>query len=188
MIHSSHTKIIADWLSFDAIIHDIYPGFREDYLVLHCLMRRHKPKTILEIGTHLGAGTNVICNAVPTARVMSLDLHPSESHKSLQHVSLMGRRVGEICRFPYEQIFADTLSMDFAALGNIDAWYIDGEHDTKHVLVESLAAIASSAKLIVWHDTDMPPVMDGIQLAFANDSKYKLVRVDDTRITYAEKA
>ncbi len=53
-----------------AIIRNDFPGFKEDYLAIHCLIIKYSPNTILEIGTSSGNGTNVICNAMGVKKLV----------------------------------------------------------------------------------------------------------------------
>ena len=80
-------------LANNAIIHDGYIGFREDYLVLHCLLKTYKPKTLLEIGTHRGVGMNIICNAIPESNVYSLDLPFEKDEYSNEEMGLKIREL-----------------------------------------------------------------------------------------------
>ena len=76
----------------DAILNEEFTGFKEDYLVLHSLIRKYQPDTFFEIGTNMGTGTNIICNAMGFSddvlnigQVYSLDLPTELAHISLQH-------------------------------------------------------------------------------------------------------
>src|SRR3990167_10875047 len=111
----------------NAILHSHTP-FVKDYLTLHNLLKKYNPKTVLEIGTHIGEGTQIICNAIPTAKVYSLDLLLGESHKSLQHPILKDMGVGQICKLPYKQLYGDSMTFNYCEY-ICDAWFIDGEHD-----------------------------------------------------------
>jgi len=173
----------------DAIIHDVdsvnCPGFKEDYLLLHCLLRLWEPLAVVEVGTHLGRGTRVIRNAVgPNARVYSLDLPPEYGSLSAQYVSGL---VGSQCEMPFTQLWGDSRTFDFSSLGPLDAFYIDGEHTYDHVHKESLSAIKTNASLIVYHDADQWEIFKGIVDAFycQPTQDYQLHRVFDTRIMFA---
>ena len=189
MILQLFSDIVNDELSFGAILNEEYVGFREDYLVLHCLLRKYKPTSFLEIGTNMGTGTKIIKNALGVdAKVYSLDLPTELAHISLQHPINEGKgdSVGHKCDLPYEQIRADSMNFDYASLGSIDGWFIDGEHDYVHPYHESLQAIKMKAKIIIFHDSDILEVGNAINDAFSkNTKKYDLYRVTDTRIAYA---
>lgn len=183
-------NVYTEELAKDAILNEEYHGFREDYLVLHCLLTRHKNqiKRFLEVGTNMGTGTNIIKNALGGAAcVYSLDLPTELAHISLQHPINEGKgdRVGHRCKLPFIQLRGDSLKFDYEVLGDLDAWFIDGEHDYDHPHHEAKAAIKSGAKLIIFHDSDIPCVYDAIADAFKGYENYTLYRVTDTRMAYA---
>lgn len=168
----------------DAILNEGFEGFKEDYLCLHSLIRRYRPSSFFEIGTCAGVGTLIICNAVYRynfgAKIYSLELPPQESYKSEQYD---GGPIGEHCFLPYNQIRHDSLTFDYSEVP-CEGYFVDGEHTMEHVLHETKQIIKCNPKLIVWHDTDMPGVMNGILIAL-DKSDYNLYRITDTRISYA---
>lgn len=184
MIKINSKEIITDELSKGAIIHE---HFAMDYLVLHCLIKKYLPKTFLEIGTHLGTGTNIICNANPDMKVYSLDLPYNIAHYSKQSpVSEgKGKNTGSRCTRPFTQVWGDSYIYDYTQHYPLEGWYIDGEHTYTNVFKESVAAFVSNAKIIIWHDTDMKDVYDGIKEASKWGYNYDLYRVEDTRISFA---
>lgn len=175
----------------DAILNEEHPGFKEDYLALHCLLRKYKPKSVFEIGTNMGTGTNIICNAVKDVIVETLDLPTEKVHPSMIRD---GRDyTGYNCRGVFSQVRGDSMEFNYAPHKS-EAYFIDGEHDYDHPFHETKQVLAQEPKLIVWHDTDIPEVAKAIQDAFAetiNEKKefgnntYDLYRITDTRITYA---
>jgi hypothetical protein len=171
-------------IAFGAIINDEFKGFKEDYLLLHCLMKMYAPKSVFEIGTNMGRGTEIICNAVPNAKVYSLDLPTELAHVSLQHPINEGHgdKVGSLCKKPFTQLRGDSRAFDFSEYP-CEAYFIDAEHTTDAVTRETQQAVKCKAKLIVWHDADMPEVMAGILGGIGKG--YDLYRVEDTRIAYA---
>jgi predicted O-methyltransferase YrrM len=175
-------------IAFGAIINDEFTGFKEDYLLLHCLMKMYAPKSVFEIGTNMGRGTEIICNALPNAKVYSLDLPTELAHVSLQHPISEGKgdKVGSLCKKPFTQLRGDSRAFDFSEYP-CDAAYIDGEHDYEHPYRELKAMIKNGTKLIIAHDADLNPVEMAINDAFKGKKKYDLFRVIDTRIFYAVK-
>lgn len=161
----------------DAILNEGFTGFREDYLVLHSLIRRYKPKTFFEIGTAAGTGTNIICNAMQGQHVYSLDLPAQESYKSEQYPF----KLGEYCHLPYTQLRGDSMEFDFSHYP-CEGYFIDGEHDYKHVFRESTEVLKNKPEIIIYHDADMEEVWRAIK--DLNKSGYKLYRVKDTRIAF----
>jgi hypothetical protein len=171
-------------LAKDAILNLDHPGFKEDYLVLHCLLKKFKPATFLEIGTCEGMGTKVIKNALPDSTIYSLEL-TDEQLRQTDYFFLAGR-VGVRCNLSYIQLRGDSMTYDYKSIPGVEGWFIDGYHDYAHVLHESTQAFYSNATIIIWHDTDIPCVFDGVKEAHRQyGEKYDLYRVSDTRIAYA---
>lgn len=186
MTNQTFSDIVTPELSVGAILNEEYHGFREDYLLLHVLLRKYNPKSVFEIGTNMGTGTNIICNAVPDAQVYSLDLPTELAHISLQHPISEGKgdRVGERCKRPFKQLRGDSMHFGFKDYP-AEAYFIDGEHETANVSHETKQAVKCKAKLIIWHDADIPAVMAGILEGLSKG--YELYRVEGTRIAYAVK-
>ncbi len=180
-------EIVTPDMAFSAIINDDFPGFKEDYLILHCLLRMNNPKTIFEIGTNMGTGTEIICNAVPNAKVYSLDLPTEEAHISLQHPISEGKgdKVGSYCKRPFTQLRGNSMTFDFSKYP-CEAYYIDGEHTYKNVLQETKAILKCKPKLVVYHDSDIDEVMQAI-VDGVGKRRYSITRVEGTRITYLTK-
>lgn len=191
MLHQSFFDIYTPQLAEDAILHTGHPGFEEDYLILHCLLRKYRGALlrVLEVGTYIGHGTSIICNALTPKggayidrSVFSLDLPAKERHKSTQYPK---QSIGFACQFPFTQLRGDSLLFNYRSIYPIDAWYIDAEHDYVHAAHESWEAATSGAKLIIWHDSDLPPVFRAINDVFEGRKNYAVIRVHGTRITYA---
>lgn len=192
MINQTYNDIVTPELLAGAIENNEYEGFREDYHVLHCLIRKYKPLSLLEIGTNMGTGTNIICNAGKNwlMQVYSLDLPTELAHVSLQHPISEGKgdKVGSNCKFHYTQLRGDSMEFDFSQYP-CEAYYIDGEHDYEHVKHETIQAINQHPKIIIFHDSNIKEVLDGIIDGMsANAIGYSLCRVFDTRIAYIIKS
>lgn len=191
MINQTYSDIVTPELLAGAIENNEFTGFREDYHVLHCLIRKYKPISFFEIGTNCGSGTNIICNAGKNwlMQVYSLDLPTELAHKSLQHPisENKGDKVGSNCTFHYTQLRGDSLTFDFGSIC-CDAYFCDGEHDREHVEKESVAMLKCEPQLIIYHDADISGVWEGITNAFDFvKPDMELIRVTDTRIAYAIK-
>jgi hypothetical protein len=167
-----------------AIENNEFEGFKEDYHVLHCLLKLHKPKSIFEIGTNMGRGTKIMKNAVPEAGVYSLDLPTELAHISLQHPINEGHgdSVGHLCDLPFIQLRGDSMKFDYSQ-HKCECAFIDGEHDFDHPKHETQAMMDNGTKLIIWHDADIPDVWRAIITTINDD--YELYRVLDTRIAFA---
>lgn len=176
----------------DAIIHDAYIGFKEDYLCLHSLIRKYRPNSFYEIGSNIGSGVNVIANAIykynPQAKIYSLDL-PYETMRENSKQYPIGEngedRVGSAARFPYTQLRGDSLTFDFSQYP-CEGYFVDGEHDYEHPYTEITKVLLLKPKIVIAHDSDIPDVWRAINDAiFENGFPYELYRVTDTRIAYA---
>lgn len=189
MTEQKYADIVTPELLEGVIENNEYHGFREDYHVLHCLLKIHKPKTFLEIGCNMGVGTKIIKNALGfNSQVYSLDLPTELAHISLQHPISDGKgdKVGSKCDLPFTLLRGDSMEFDFGQYP-CEGYYIDGEHTTKAVKHETAEILKLNPKIVIYHDTDMPEVMQGILEALElarNSKKYEFTRVADTRISY----
>lgn len=179
MIQQTFKDIATDYLVKGAIINNEFPGFMHDYLVLHCLLKIYKPNSVFEIGTNYGSGTQIIKNAVPNANVYSLDLPFEDMHESLKPAGK--DMVGSNCKLSFTQLRGDSLTFNFEKYP-CEAYFIDGEHDSLHVSHETKQAIDNWAKIIIYHDANIPEVLEAILLSMTDD--YELYKVEDTRIAY----
>lgn len=174
-------------LAVDAIINDRIDGHKNDYLLLHVLLKKYKPRTFFEIGTNSGYGTLIIKNALgDDGKVMSLDLAPHDAYKSKQHPINEGKKgVGFECSLPYVQLFGDSRRFDYDRFP-CEGYFIDSEHTFENVFIESIFAYAQNPKIIIWHDSEDDEVWQAIKKASEN-KPYELTRVVDTRISFAIK-
>lgn len=189
MIPILSKDIITPELQYGAIFNFEFDGFYLDYLVLHCLLRIHKPKRFLEVGCNMGTGTKIIKNAIWDSEVYSLDLPTELAHISLQHPISEGKgdNVGKNCNLPFTLLRGDSLKFDYTTVYPINGWFIDGEHDYDHPHHEAKEAIKSGAEFISFHDADIACVGQAIEDAFKNNESYDVFRVADCRIAYAIK-
>lgn len=186
MTEQKYADIVTPELLAGAIENNEYHGFREDYHVLHCLLKIHAPKTFLEVGTNMGRGTKIIKNAIGArSDVYSLDLPTELAHVSLQHPIREGHgdRVGHLCDLPFTQLRGDSMEFDFSKYP-CEGYFVDGEHDFDHPHRETGEIVKNKPKLIVWHDSDIDVVYQAITTAMKGEP-YELYRVVDTRIAYA---
>lgn len=160
----------------EAILNEAWPGFREDYLVLHFLIKKYSPDSFFEIGTSEGRGTRVICNAMKGKPVYSLELPSPKSGNQM----VAPRNPGWRCEFEYKQILGDSLEYPYDPC---EGYFIDGNHIYENVFKESTKCFELSPKLIVWHDIQV----SGIKQAIVNAAPdwYKLYECSQTRIAWA---
>lgn len=173
-------------LAKDAIINDRMEGFRQDYLVLHCLLRKYNIKSCFEVGTHTGMGALIIKNAMGNdSALFSLDLPDELYHVSKQHPLSEGKKgVGFECNLPFVSLRGDSRTFCYEQFP-CEAFWIDGEHTAENVEYEVSQAMKSGTRLIILHDTDMIEVREGLYKAISKSyTHYKLHRVIDTRISY----
>ena len=170
-------------ISPDAILNKEFPGFEQDYIVLDSLLRKYNPKSVFEIGCNFGSGTNIICNAVPYAKVYSLDLPYGEGDAPLY---IGYDHTGENCKRPFTLLRGDSITFEYHKYP-CEAYYVDGGHFYKNVLSETIKILELKPKLVIYHDTDIPEVMGalitGIETSFEKIN-YEVYKVTDTRISY----
>jgi len=185
MIKKKFEDLYDSEICADAIINDEYHGFKQDYLMLHLLLRKYKPKTVFEIGCNCGLGTLIIKNAVMDSEVYSLDLPHELAHISLQSPVSEGKgdRVGHLCKLPFTLIREDSMKYDFSKIP-CEAYYVDGEHTFEAVNHETKQLLKLEPKIIIYHDTNMDCVLDGILNASEGNKNYDFYRITDTRIGY----
>ena len=140
MISQSYNNIVTPELSLYAILNKEFHGFEQDYIVMHCLLKIHKPATFFEIGTNHGTGTQIIKNVLgDNATVYTLDLPTEKIHESLLKTG-GGDNVGINCKLPFIQLRGDSTTFNYKDYP-CEGYFVDGEHDYDHVTVETLAIL-----------------------------------------------
>jgi len=193
MKQQNYNDIVTDELLINSLDHNVHTGFLEDYRVLTCMLRIHKPTTIFEIGTNIGSGINVMTIALPEAKIYSLDLDFETMKQNSKQYPVGANnedRVGSGALFPYNKLRGDSMSFDYSKYP-CEAYFVDGEHDYEHVFHETKEILKLSPRLIIFHDADIDVVYKGIVDGFSLSGEglfdYELFRVSDTRIAYALK-
>lgn len=190
-------QVVRRDLARGAVKRGDFPGFREDYLAIHCLIRAHRPDRLFEIGTSTGRGTKVICRAMSSrnrgrpndtrGRVLSLDVLPGTDpfirypEGEDGHPEVAGRDNP----YPYTQLYGDSKNFDASPYLPIDAWFIDGKHDYQHARSDTLLALTSNPRLIIWHDLQIESVYQAVAETMSSRAEYRLRRVADTRVGFA---
>ena len=183
MLLQTFEEIVTPELAEGAIINTRHPGFKEDYLVIHSLIRKYKPASLFEIGTNTGFGTKIIKNAMVEGRVISMDLPIDEFRKIQKYPPMPGLE----CDLPFTQVYGDSLSFDYSSIP-CEAYFVDGAHDYRHVFYEASEILKLQPRLIIFHDADIPEVMQAIFEAYMeHEWGYLLYKVDFTRIAYIVK-
>lgn len=166
-------------------------GFEDDYYVLHALIQKYKPQSFCEVGTHLGEGTRIICNAMEGQIVLSIDLPPDYDETKDIYINWNSEKpkekVGNRCKFPYIQLFGNSKEFDFSPYYPIDAWYIDGRHNYEFCYGDTMNALKSKPKLIIWHDSLMIGVQDAIYQIIDENKNYNAYYCRGTRVSWIVK-
>jgi hypothetical protein len=191
----SFDEIVKNPYSKNAWMRGGFPGFKEDFLVLHSLIRLYCPERFMEIGTSSGIGTNVICQAMKVRRycgnrekVFSLDVPPGTDPNIIypEHEDGHPTKAGADCIYPYTQLFGNSISFDFTPYFPISGWFIDGKHDYQYCSKDSTSAFSAQPTLVVWHDFQIDGVRQAIEdaVTFHKDN-YTGFHVENTRIAFA---
>lgn len=193
-----YAEIVKKPYSEGAITRNDFPGFKEDYLVIHSVLRKYKPNNILEIGTNIGSGTNIICNAMGVRRgllgklldkgkVISIDVPPGSDPTLIYPEKEDGHpdKAGKNCTFPYTQLYGSSIKFDFKPNYPLDAWFIDGKHNYEYCSKDTKQAIKSKPSLIIWHDIQIKGVRDAVVDIMSKQPQYHLYRAGDTRVAFA---
>ena len=198
IIVEPYEDIVVSPFSNGAIIREDFPGFKEDYLVIHSLIRKYDPSRLMEIGTSSGSGTNVICKAMGLRRILptstktvfSIDVPPGTDPTILYPEKEDGHPVnpGANCKYRFTQIFGDSMNFDFTPYYPLDAWFIDGKHDYRYAKNDTLMALKSKPNLIIWHDLQINEVDKAVREVMAKHPEYRVRRAGTTRVGYAVKS
>src|SRR3990167_8921347 len=132
--------VVKNPYALNAPVRDDFPGFKEDYLVLYCLIKKYSPQTFFEIGTSSGNGTKIICKAMGfrlffnkknKKKIFSIDVPPGTNSKEIYPDAEDGhpKSTGIDCKLPFTQVFGNSLDFDFSPYYPIEGWFIDGKHN-----------------------------------------------------------
>lgn len=182
MIQQTINDIVTPELIKDAIHNREFPGFIDDYHVLHSLIRIHKPKRFFEIGTNRGTGTKIIKNAIGDGIVYSLDLPFGKGDAPLYK---NGKdHTGINCDLPFIQLRGDSMRFDYN-LYPCEGYWVDGNHEYENVFHETTEILKCKPKIIIYHDLHVVPVQQAIEDVFKDNKEYDVFRVNGSRIAYA---
>lgn len=121
------------------------------YEVLFSLVKKLKPKTIVEIGVRCGYSAWTMLRAAPEASLLGIDLDGDENEVNT-HTGYKGawKTAVEINRgYKFNLLIADSHKLD--RLPDCDLCYIDGDHYEEGVMQDLLLA-EKSAKVILLDD------------------------------------
>ena len=92
--------------------------------LLFRMVKRYKPKTILELGTSLGVTTSYLASANPGGNIITLEGSKAILKKAKENIDSLSLRNIQVI----EGIFEDTLSTVVGGLSSVDFCFIDGNH------------------------------------------------------------
>lgn len=138
-------------------------------IALASILVAEKPKTVLEVGTFMGATTRLMAENLPDATIHTVDLPldfsldaPSRDGMPKDDFQLITRRVvgreflGQPCASRIMQHHADTAEWDFSAAAPADFFFIDGSHTYEYAKNDSdkCFALCGGKGVFLWHDCD----------------------------------
>jgi hypothetical protein len=192
-------------------LQDIFPGIESELVtvtadldprslpygeraVIGLIAAHLKPRTMFEIGTYTGTTSKVLLESAPNAKLLTLDLAPSElkldrsglpgDPPSGADVVIGERFVGSPLASRVTQLYGDSATFDFAPYeGKIDLVMVDGSHSYDYVISDSINAFGMVAPggVVIWDDCTkwFPSVVAGLdQLG----SSRTITRVVGTRL------
>jgi glycosyltransferase involved in cell wall biosynthesis/tetratricopeptide (TPR) repeat protein len=131
------------------------------------LLAHTQARRILEIGTAFGHMTanlsewspdDAVVYSLGTTRDMGIT-GPADQQVEAPDAVTFGAKSGHFGKGQKVRLLtADSLTFDFASLGEFDFVFVDGAHDLEHVLSDTRKAYAQlrPGGCLVWHDFDNP--------------------------------
>lgn len=138
-------------------------------IALASILVAEKPKTVLEVGTFMGATTRLMAENLPDATIHTVDLPldfslnaPPRDGMPKDDFQLITRRVvgreflGQPCAARIRQHHADTAEWDFSAAAPANFFFIDGSHTYEYCKNDSdkCFALCGGKGVFLWHDCD----------------------------------
>lgn len=118
--------------------------------ILFNIVRIHKPKTMLELGTSLGISTLYQAGAAPKAKFITIEGCPETAQVAQNNLDSLGMHSIEL----QIGIFAEKLPNALQQLQRLDYLYIDGDHRSENTLkyFEACLPLAHEGSLFVIAD------------------------------------
>ena len=145
-------------------IEDVNERRVRDAEALATVMRNARPAVAVEIGTSTGLGTVLMAANAPSARIYTINIPPEElevgAGGKLTTVALSRDEIGKEYRrrglSNIVQILANTATWK-PDIGTIDVAFIDGAHDTRFVVNDTLKILRHmrAGGFILWHDFNL---------------------------------
>jgi len=169
-----------------------------ELVILARVTKTRKPMAVFEMGSYDGLTTAVfILNAVPDARIFSLDLPPEaatdkpalDSDKHLVAARTLGSVPRALGLERYTQLLCDTMQFDPTPyLDSIDLGLVDAAHDAEHVRNDTIkmAKMMTSDGMVFWHDYGgkgvLRPLADYLESV---GRKCPVYRIPETTLAWA---
>jgi hypothetical protein len=153
------------------------------------------PKSVFEIGTFNGYTTRLLAANLPSATIHTIDLPedladvnsgsiPKDDIHLIQRRTVGAEYLADQAIGNVVQHFGDTATFDFASLGPVELFFIDGSHTYEYVRNDTLKAleIAAPGSTFLWHDCD--PTHPGVVrwLAEMVSNGRKVRRIDGSNV------
>lgn len=156
--------------------------------LLH-LIRFHKPRTLLEIGTHKGYTTRILAGRFPDMSIVTVDpgnsVPDKERPENQKGEYLPKDQVGMLVSgmSNVEVIKRKIEDVDFSGR-KFDFIFVDGNHQFEHVLSSSKIAfsLVNTPGTIVWHDFNNVKEVNSAILSMNTPSE--VVWIHNTWIAY----
>ena len=118
--------------------------------ILFNIVRIHKPKTMLELGTSLGISTLYQAGAAPNAKFITIEGCPETALVAQNNLNSLGMHKIEL----QTGIFTEKLPNALQQLKRLDYLYIDGDHRSENTLkyFETCLPLAHEGSLFVIAD------------------------------------
>lgn len=130
-----------------------------DVCVLLHIVRRYRPKTFLEIGTHRGVTTRIVAEKFPDLSIVTVDpgdqVSKEERPSNQLEEYLRQEQIGElVAHLPNVKIIKQRFQDVAWGDQRFDIIFVDGNHSLPYVLLDTHLAmkLVSKPGVIVWHD------------------------------------
>ena len=161
-----------------------------DMCVILTLIKKFKPQSFLEIGTHKGYTTRNIKRKFPHLSITTIDPgdkvplndRPPNQHTEYLPQSEIGCLLGD---YPDIRILKDRFEDINFSGKNFDFIFIDGNHNYDHVIKDTRLALELINKggIIVWHDFNNVKAVNDAVATFAT---INAITLHNTWVGYCE--
>lgn len=181
---------------FEMDEHNFYKGLNTwstpwiDVCCILSLIKYHKPKTLLEIGTHYGHTTKIIIDKFPNLKITTVDpgdkiIQDKRSHFQLGEY-LSQEEIGKMFLGSHNIKLIKEDFHDIHFKEKFDFIFIDGNHTYDHVIKDTQKSLdlLNHKGIIVWHDWDNVKDVNAALNEFNLDKP--IIYIHNTWIAYYE--